>query len=88
MRQIFKPYRSRGVGSESIVNLVSAITKRPATDKIHRVYLHVQISNEEAKKFYEKNGFKEVGVHEGYYKKIVPHDAWILEKVFDDAVKT
>lgn len=41
----------------------------------------MQISNDGAKKFYERHGFEEVGVHENYYKKIVPHDAWILEKV-------
>ncbi|KAJ7091152.1 acyl-CoA N-acyltransferase [Mycena epipterygia] len=47
--------------------------------KIDRIYLHVQTSNTEAKKFYERHGFHEIGVHENYYKKIVPHDAWILE---------
>lgn len=66
--------------------MLAAIAKRPAAQKIHRIYLHVQISNDSAKRFYEKNGFTEIGVHEGYYKKIVPHDAWILEKVFDDSV--
>jgi len=82
---ILAPYRSRGVGSESLSSLLSSIAKRPASQKIHRLYLHVQISNESAKRFYEKNGFKLVGVHEGYYKKIVPHDAWVLEKVFDES---
>ncbi|KAF8973133.1 hypothetical protein BDZ97DRAFT_1779570 [Flammula alnicola] len=33
-------------------------------------------------KFYERHGFKEVEIHKDYYKKIVPHDAWVLEKVF------
>ena len=50
--------------------------------KIDKIYLHVQVGNEDAKRFYERNGFKEVGVHENYYKKISPHDAWILEKTF------
>jgi ribosomal protein S18 acetylase RimI-like enzyme len=80
---ILAPYRSRGVGSESLSHLLNSISKRPAAQKIHRIYMHVQISNDSAKRFYEKNGFKEVGIHEGYYKKISPHDAWILEKVFD-----
>ncbi|KAG5648624.1 hypothetical protein DXG03_003235 [Asterophora parasitica] len=50
--------------------------------KISKIYLHVQVSNTDAKKFYERHGFKEVGVHADYYKKISPHDAWILEKTF------
>ena len=37
------------------------------------------MSNQAAKSFYERHGFKEISVYEGYYKKIVPHDAWILE---------
>lgn len=80
---ILAPYRSRGVGSESLSHLLVAITKRQAAQKIHHIYLHVQISNDSAKRFYEKNGFREVGIQEGYYKKIVPHDAWILEKSFE-----
>lgn len=48
--------------------------------KISSIYLHVQVSNESAKSFYERHGFKETGVEPNYYKKIVPHDAWILER--------
>jgi N-alpha-acetyltransferase 50 len=48
--------------------------------KIEKVYLHVQVSNEGAKRFYEKHGFVEVSVHKDYYKKITPADAWVLEK--------
>ena len=46
---------------------------------IKKIYLHVQISNEAAKRFYERNGFKEVGVVDDYYKKIEPRAAWIME---------
>ena len=48
--------------------------------KISAIYLHVQVANDSAKSFYERHGFKETGVHTDYYKKIVPHDAWILER--------
>jgi len=46
--------------------------------RIGTIYLHVQISNEDAKRFYERHGFKEVGVAEDYYKKIEPKQAWIM----------
>jgi N-alpha-acetyltransferase 50 len=52
---------------------------KPLVDKI---YLHVQVSNEQAKNFYTNHGFEQVGIQQDYYKKIVPHDAWVLEKVF------
>ncbi|KAG6920280.1 hypothetical protein DXG01_005049 [Tephrocybe rancida] len=78
---ILAPYRSRSLGSQSLeLILTSAAAQRKP--KINKIYLHVQVSNHEAKKFYERHGFKEVGIHENYYKKIAPHDAWILEKTF------
>lgn len=53
------------------------------TCKIKRIFLHVQVSNMDGKRFYERHGFKEVGVHENYYKKIQPRDAWILERMIE-----
>ncbi|KAJ6587154.1 acyl-CoA N-acyltransferase [Mycena vulgaris] len=76
---ILAPYRSRQLGSASLKLILDAATAH-TKPKIDRIYLHVQTSNAEAKRFYERHGFTQVGVHENYYKKIVPHDAWILEK--------
>ncbi|KAJ7772602.1 acyl-CoA N-acyltransferase [Mycena maculata] len=78
---ILAPYRSRQLGSTSLQLILDAAAAH-TKPKIDRIYLHVQISNADAKRFYERHGFTEIGVHEGYYKKIVPHDAWILEKRF------
>lgn len=39
------------------------------------------MSNDLAKAFYERHGFIEVKIHEGYYRRIDPHDAWVLEKI-------
>ncbi|KAF5326279.1 hypothetical protein D9611_000042 [Ephemerocybe angulata] len=76
---VLAPYRSRGLGSKALERVLAAASShRP---KIDKVYLHVQVSNDEAKKFYEANGFTLVSTHEGYYKKITPSDAWVLEKV-------
>ncbi|OJA13071.1 hypothetical protein AZE42_01896 [Rhizopogon vesiculosus] len=82
----YKPYRSRQLGSETLKRIIKAAASH-SKPKIRRIYLHVQTSNTEAKKFYEKNGFKEVGIKEDYYKKIVPRDAWILERVIDSEGK-
>ena len=76
---IYQPYRSRGIGSQALQHLIDAATAH-AKPKISALYLHVQVSNEEAKKFYERHGFKEAGLYKDYYKKITPHDAWILQR--------
>ncbi|KZT70979.1 acyl-CoA N-acyltransferase [Daedalea quercina L-15889] len=76
---VLAPYRSRGLGSYALQHVLQAAAAN-AKPKIKDIYLHVQTSNEAAKTFYERHGFVEKGVYEGYYKKIVPHDAWILEK--------
>ncbi len=76
---ISQPYRSRGIGSQSLQHLIDAAAAH-TKPKITAIYLHVQVSNDEAKRFYERHGFKETGLYENYYKKIAPHDAWILQR--------
>lgn len=73
-----QPYRSRGIGSQSLKHLIDTAAAH-TKPKIDAIYLHVQVSNADAKRFYERHSFSEVGLYEGYYKKIVPHDAWILQ---------
>jgi ribosomal protein S18 acetylase RimI-like enzyme len=48
--------------------------------KISRIYLHVQVSNHDGKRFYERHSFKESKIEESYYKKISPSGAWVLER--------
>ncbi|KAI0766474.1 N-acetyltransferase NAT13 [Irpex lacteus] len=84
---VLAPYRSRGLGAQSLEHIIQAATAH-AKPQVKSIYLHVQTSNDAAKKFYERHGFKEVAVAENYYKKIVPHEAWVLEReVVADATK-
>lgn len=53
-----KPYRNRHLGSQSLEQIFAAASAQKKS-KISRVYLHVQVSNVEAKRFYERHGFKE-----------------------------
>jgi ribosomal protein S18 acetylase RimI-like enzyme len=76
-----QPYRSRGLGSKSLEYVLTTASSH-TKHKISHVYLHVQTSNAEARKFYERHGFRQVGIQEDYYKKILPHEAWILERTF------
>ncbi|KXN91066.1 putative N-acetyltransferase san [Leucoagaricus sp. SymC.cos] len=78
---VLAPYRSRGLGSQSLELVLKAAEAR-AKPKIKKIYLHVQVSNDGAKAFYERHGFTEVEIQKDYYRKIEPHDAWVLEKKF------
>ncbi|KAK4047152.1 N-acetyltransferase 5 [Microbotryomycetes sp. JL201] len=48
--------------------------------KIESIYLHVQVSNDEARQFWEKHGFTVRDTIKNYYRKIEPRDAWVLER--------
>ena len=58
-----KPYRSRGLGSQSLQSVLET-AENHTKPKISKVYLHVQVSNDPAKAFYERHGFIEVKIHE------------------------
>ena len=53
--------------------------------RIKSIYLHVQVSNEHARGFYEHHGFRVADLHQNYYKKIEPRDAWVLERAVGTA---
>jgi len=82
---ILAPYRSRGVGAKALRYIIDTAyatkeDKKSSTAKpLHSMYMHVQTSNIDARRFYEKHGFTETGKIDHYYKRLEPHDAWILE---------
>lgn len=57
------------------------LEKAAKDDRIAEVYLHVQVNNSDAKDFYLKHGFEEVGVIKDYYKRIDPADCFLLRKI-------
>ncbi|KAL5528314.1 NAT5_2 [Sanghuangporus sanghuang] len=75
---VLAPYRNRKIGSQALQHILDAAreSKKP---KITSVYLHVWVESGDAKRFYERHGFKEVGLVVDYYKKMEVRDAWILE---------
>ncbi|KAG8933212.1 hypothetical protein FRC02_012286 [Tulasnella sp. 418] len=95
---VLAPYRSLGLGTQALQHVVAAAhASRPKTSSnasgsgsspLKYIYLHVQTSNSDAKRFYERNGFVEVGKIDGYYKKIEPHDAWVLQRALPGAEDT
>ena len=73
---VLAAYRRRGVASVLLNYVLEEASK---DESITQVYLHVQTSNVEAKDFYLSKGFVQVGIIEGYYKRIEPPDCFILQ---------
>ncbi|BGP40524.1 N-acetyltransferase 5 [Rhodotorula kratochvilovae] len=48
--------------------------------RVESVYLHVQVGNDEGRRFWEKWGFEVKETVPDYYRKIEPRDAWLLER--------
>ncbi len=55
--------------------------KAQKDEKIEDVYLHVQVGNDDAKRFYINQGFEEISIIKDYYKKIEPADCYLLTKL-------
>ncbi|KZS98438.1 acyl-CoA N-acyltransferase [Sistotremastrum niveocremeum HHB9708] len=76
---VLAPYRDRHIGSECLQHVLKAAASYSRL-RLTDIYMHVQISNTSARRFYERHGFRQIGLQERYYKKIVPRDAWVLER--------
>jgi ribosomal protein S18 acetylase RimI-like enzyme len=74
------PYRRLGVGSAMLEHLLK-ICEQDGT--FSHIYLHVQVNNTDAIKFYEKFGFTVVDRKENYYRRLEPADAFVLQKVLN-----
>ena len=66
--------RRKGVGSDLLKHLLEWF----ALKGVREVYLEVEVCNREAIRFYEKHGFKKLGVKKDYYG--VGRDAYIYVK--------
>ncbi|EJT97257.1 acyl-CoA N-acyltransferase [Dacryopinax primogenitus] len=84
---VLAAYRSLTIGHQMLSLVLHAAAKHKSP-KISSVYVHVQVSNEEARKFYEREGFTVISEVKDYYRKITPKEAWLMEREItpDDAV--
>lgn len=72
-------YRRLGIGTLMLEHVLKICRD---DGNIDNVFLHVQVNNESAIKFYEKFGFEIVEEKKNYYKRIEPADAYVLQKSF------
>lgn len=72
---VLKPYRRYHIGAKLIEEILKEVKKEKS---IKYIYLHVQVGNNTAIKFYEKYGFVNKEKIEGYYTDIQPADCYLL----------
>ncbi|XP_041373161.1 N-alpha-acetyltransferase 50-like isoform X2 [Gigantopelta aegis] len=73
------PYRRLGIGTVMLHHVLKICEDDGNFDN---VFLHVQVNNDSAIKFYEKFGFEIAEEKKNYYKRIEPADAYVLQKSF------
>ncbi|MDP4153195.1 MAG: ribosomal protein S18-alanine N-acetyltransferase [Bacillota bacterium] len=73
---VLPEYRGRGIATK----LLNALISHARDSEIEEMYLEVRSSNENAKKLYEKFGFKETGLRQNYYEN-PREDAVLMTKI-------
>lgn len=71
-------YRRLGIGTKMVEHILDYVTTKDTN--FDSIFLHVQISNEDAIEFYKKFGFEIIETRKNYYKRIEPPDAHVLWK--------
>lgn len=61
--------------------MLHCLTKRAVDDYgITRVGAHVWEANAEGLEWYRKRGFREVGTEHGYYRRLDPQTAFVMQR--------
>ena len=75
---VLSPYRNLGLGSRLLTMCLDTV--QSCLPEVGVAKLHVQTSNEDAIRFYEKHGFVVVDRIENYYVRVEPRHAVVLHK--------
>ena len=74
---VLPAYRRKKIASK-LLNYV--LDKAKKDEKIIEAYLHVQVTNNDAKQLYLSHGFEQTDYVEDYYKRIDNPDSFLLKK--------
>ena len=74
---VLAPYRNAGLGAALLEKTLGTV--REFLPEVVLARLHVQVSNTDDIRFYEKHGFKVVETVENYYLRTEPRHAVVLE---------
>ena len=71
------PHRGAGLGTALLARALAGAAEDPA---IGSAFLHVHVANTDAIAFYERLGFVRGETVRGYYRRLTPPDAALLER--------
>lgn len=74
---VLAAYRGRGIGACLLESILDYCKEHPM---IQEIALHVQISNTDAIRFYERFDFEQGEMVENYYRRIDPPHCYLLYK--------
>jgi ribosomal protein S18 acetylase RimI-like enzyme len=80
---VLAAYRGRGIGTQLIQSVLDHVAEhnQQPHNQIDQVALHVQISNQDAIRFYTTRfGFVQGEMVENYYRRIEPPHCYLLYK--------
>lgn len=80
---VLAPYRERGIGSQLINQVFDVVKTSSVCKDVADIYVHVQVGNDDAIRFYRNFGFEITETLVGYYKRLDPADCVILRKPID-----
>jgi ribosomal protein S18 acetylase RimI-like enzyme len=75
---VLAPYRGLGAGTALLTRCLAHVARQ--LPEVEEAVLHVQTSNDEAIRFYQRFGFEVGDTIPGYYKRLNPPDAVLLRK--------
>mmetsp|Transcript_10830 Transcript_10830/g.29023 ORF Transcript_10830/g.29023 Transcript_10830/m.29023 type:complete len:213 (+) Transcript_10830:27-665(+) len=75
---VLAAYRSRGVGSALLSRTLRTLQR--TQPHVELVYLHVQLGNDDALRFYQRHGFERQRTQHNYYARLDPPHAHVLQK--------
>ncbi|KAF4974055.1 hypothetical protein FZEAL_9009, partial [Fusarium zealandicum] len=85
---LLSPYRSLGLVNAALDNIIATVVTDPSLN-VETVTAHVWTDNEDALKWYEGRGFKrEDQPIRGYYLKLRPDSAWLVERPVSASVRS
>lgn len=77
---VLAPYRERGVGGKLLDHVLDLVETSAHCKSVVEVYLHLQVGNDEALRFYKHHGFEVVDTLVAYYKRLEPADCFVVRK--------
>ncbi|MGX6961766.1 ribosomal protein S18-alanine N-acetyltransferase [Vagococcus xieshaowenii] len=70
-------YQSQGLGKDMLYELIETLTET----NVEKIFLEVRESNEQARRFYQKHAFVEIGVRKNYYHHPIDNGLMLMKEL-------